>query len=382
MPRRACILAPPVRRAPSRALAAVRGPLRGLRTRSNLYSAGPAVLGLLVSVALLSLSPTAQAERRIVEGIPLADPAETGESGLAARLFFSANLMGSFEPCECADLPLGGIAQAAAQVDSARVDGPPVFWVDAGNRLFRYDMAMTGTEEAERRARAILLVDSGSVGGLDALGVGRLDLGAGIDYLRLLQRRASFPFLSANLRDDRGELLFQASVLLERDGQKIGVTSVLPEGTSGLGYSADNPFAAAKREVGKLRGRGADLVVVLSNLGTKQGAKLARASKPDVILSSQSRKLTPEPEVWGKTIGGEPSSRGRYLGDLRIYEKSARRGDRLVLTTVPVRREGPQHPRVRALVESTLARLADPVLGVPPIPIRSFEEKAFRERGD
>lgn len=382
MPRRAYILAPPVRTSRSRVLAGTTGSLRGGAARSGVRSAAPALFGLILSLALLSLPPAAHAERRIVEGTPLADPAETGESGLAARLFFSANLMGSFEPCECADLPLGGIAQAAAQVDSARVDGPPVFWLDAGNRLFRYDMAMTGTEEAERRARAILLVDAGSVGGLDALGVGRLDLGAGIDYLQLLQRRASFPFLSANLRDDRGELLFRASVLVERDGQKIGVTSVLPEGTSGLGYSADSPLAAAKREVVRLRGLGADLVVVLSNLGTKQGAKLARASKADVILSSQSRKLTPEPEVWGKTIGGEPSSRGRYLGDLRIYNKPARRGDRLVLTTVPVRREGPQHPRVRALVESTLARLADPVLGVPPIPIRSFEEKTFRERGE
>jgi 5'-nucleotidase len=336
-----------------------------------------ALTSLVLLPALLHAAPGGT---RVVPGIPLADPAPSGERGLQGRIFFSANLMGHFEACECPDLPLGGAAQAAALVDSARVDGPPVFWLDAGDRLFRFDMAMTGTDEAERKARALLLIDVGSVSGLDALGIGRLDLGAGLDYLLRLQPRAAFPFLSANLTDDSGELIFRPSVLLERDGRSVGVTAVLPGDVSGLGYLSTDPYKAARSEVAALRARGAELVVVLSNLGMKADAKLARLSKADLVLSSHSRELTPEGRQLGKAVGGEPASRGRYLGDARWYSEPAKRGDALVVTTRPVLRSGPEHPRVRMLVESTLARLADPVLGVPPIPIESFNDKAFRER--
>ena len=100
----------------------------------------------------------------------------------------------------------------------------------------------------------------------------------------------------------------------------------------------------------------------------------------DVLVRQQRGDGTPGGRQIGKAVGGEPASRGRYLGDARWYSEPAKRGDALVVTTRPVLRSGPEHPRVRMLVESTLARLADPVLGVPPIPIESFNDKAFRER--
>jgi len=339
------------------------------------------LLPALASFFLLSAPlQAAPGGLRVVPGTPVADPAPSGAQGLQGRIFFSANLMGHFEACDCPDLPLGGAAQAAALVDSARVDGPPVFWLDAGDRLFRFDMAMTGTDEAKRKTRAVLLIDAGSVGGLDALGIGRLDLGAGLNYLRRLQPRAAFPFLSANLTDDEGALIFDSSLLLEREGRSIGVTAVLPGDVSGQGYSSADPYKSARKEVAALRARGAELVIVLSNLGIEADAKLARISKADLVLSSHSRELTPQGRQLGKAVAGEPASRGRYLGDVRWYSQAAKRGDGLVVTTRPVLRDGPEHPKVRALVDSTLERLADPVLGVPPVRFKSFDDEAFRGR--
>jgi len=337
-------------------------------------------LVLLLLLPLLAQTTPVQAASRIVEGIPLADPTPSGERDLQGRIFFSANLMGEFEPCQCPDTPLGGAAQAAALVDSARVDGPPVFWLDAGDRLFRFDMAMTGTDEAERKARALLLVDAGSVSGLDALGIGRLDLGAGLDYLRRLEQRAGFAFLSANLLDEDGSLVFRPSMLLARGGRTLGVTSVLPQGVTGLGYESADPYKAAKQQVASLRAQGAERVIILSNLGMKDDAKLARVSKADLVLSSHSRELTPAGRSLGRAIAGEPATRGRYLGDVRWYAEAPKRSNGLLVTTIPVHTAGPQHPKVMKLVESTLQRLADPVLGVPPIPIESFDDERFRER--
>ena len=222
--------------------------------------------------------------------------------------------------------------------------------------------------------------DVGSVSGLDAMGVGRLDLGTGLEYLQRLATRASFPFLSANLVGEDGEALFAPSILLERGGLTIGVTSVLPADLSGRGYQSIDPYRAARTQGRELRESGAELVIVLSNLGMKKDKKLANRSRADLILSSHSRELTPEGLTLGPSLAGEPGSRGRYLGEARWYQEGAGRRLPLVVTTVPVRTEAPQHPRVRSLVESMLARLADPVLGVPPIPIEDFDDPEFRNR--
>ncbi len=335
-----------------------------------------ALLLLFVVVAV----PVDAGANRVTDGLPLADPAPTGESGLIARVLFSSNVLGEFEPCSCPDIPLGGVGQLVAQVEAARATGVPAFWLDSGNRLFRLDMAMTGTEEAERRLRAILLVDAGSVGGLDAMGVGRLDLGGGLDYLRALAKRAAFPMLSANLFDADGELIFEPSVLLQRGDLVVGVTSVLPADMHPAGSSTSDPYGAAKREVRALRKQGADLVVVLSNLGMEADAKLGRVSKADLVLGSQSRELTVEGVRAGKAVIGQAGARGRYLGDARWYSEGDGRGPHLVVTTAPVHSTGVVHPAVGALVGSTLERLADPVLGVPPMEFDSWDDPEFRER--
>ena len=336
---------------------------------------------LLTIVALLLLVPrVAGAADRVEQGIPVADPSPEGHQGLQARILFTSNHLGEFEPCACPDLPLGGIAQEAQLVRHIREGEPPAFWFDAGDRLFRINMAMTGTEEAERRLKAILLVDAGSVAGLDAFGIGRLDLGGGLDYLRALNRRADFPMISANLVDAEGAPVFSTSALVTRGDRVVGVTSVLPGEMSGDGYTTTDPLKAARAQVDDLRERGAELVVVLSNLGMDQDRRLARASKADLVLGSHSRELTLEGVTVGRTTIGQAGSRGRYVGDARWYEGGPGRGPHLLVTAAPVVASGPRHGAVQRLVEQVLERLADPVLGVPPREYESWEDPDFRRR--
>lgn len=336
---------------------------------------------LLTILPVLLLVPLlAGAEDRVEEGTPLADPSAEGHSGLQARILFTSNQLGEFEPCACPDLPLGGVAQAAQQVRHAREGEPPAFWFDAGDRLFRLDMAMTDTEEAERKLRAILLVDAGSVAGLDALGVGRLDLGAGLGYLQALARRADFPLLSANLVDAQGENIFETSALVKRGDRVVGVTSVLPGEMSGLGFTTTDPLKAARAQVDDLRQRGAELVVVLSNLGMRDDRKLAKVSRADLVLGSHSRELTLEGVSVGRAVIGQAGSRGRYLGDARWYADGPGRGPHIQLTAAPVKASAPRHGAVQRLVETTIERLADPVLGVPPIEYESWDDPDFRRR--
>jgi 2',3'-cyclic-nucleotide 2'-phosphodiesterase (5'-nucleotidase family) len=324
---------------------------------------------LICAVPTLFSAPSfAIAGQRVEAGLPLADPTPGGAEDLLARVLFTSNQRGEFEPCTCPEVPLGGISQAVAQIDSVRADGKPVFWLDSGDRFFRIDMALLSTDEAERRLRAMLLVDSANLGGMDAMGVGRLDLGAGLDYLQKLAKRASFPILSANLVDADGKLLFRPSVMLERGGLRVGVTSVLPDDVLGDRFRALPARRAVRQQVKELRAAGAMLVVVLSNLGDEADRRLARSSGADVILGSRTRRLTPRGERVAKAVIGEAGARGRYLGDLRWYGKGKGKGPHLVLTTQPVHSSGARSLAVDALVEEVLRRLADPVLGVPPIP--------------
>ncbi len=332
---------------------------------------------ILLLLTLLLTVP-AHAERRVVDGIPLADPAPTGQSGLQARIFGTSNLLGEFEPCACPSMPLGGLAQNAAVVQASRDAGVPTFWFDAGDRLFKLDMAMTGVQEAQRRLQAILLVDAGTVAGLDAAGVGRLDLGSGLGYLRLLATRARFPVLSANLRDEEGQLLFAASTLVTRGDRVIGVTSVLPGTVEGRGFVASDPYAAAKEQAEALRSQGAEFVVVLSNLGGKADRKLAKVSGADLVISSRDRAILDEGKKAGRAWLAEAGSRGRYLADARWYADGRGKGPHLVVTTTAVASDGPQHPQVADLVERTLVRLADPLLGLPGIPLEQADDPSWK----
>jgi len=334
-----------------------------------------------LSLLILLGATVAMAENRVEEGLPLADPAASGESDLQARILFTSNTLGEFEPCACPDIPLGGLSQLVAMVEDLRGGDVPAFWFDAGDRLFKLDMAMNDVEEAARRLQAILLVDAASVGGLDASGVGRLDLGAGASYLRALARRAAYPIVSANLVDDEGAPMFPRSLLLERDGRTVGVTSVLPGDLDGDGYATTDPKKAARAEVDALRAQGAELVVVLSNLGMDDDRGLAKASRADLVLGSHSRELTNlEPISAGRASLGQAGARGRYLGDARWYADGPGRGAHVVVTTAPVLSRGRSHPKVDQLVSDTLERLGDPVLGLPPLTFESWDDPEFRRR--
>ena len=333
---------------------------------------GPALSCRIVRTALLPLIALSllvlPGANRIVEGVPFADPSPDGRSGLRARIVFTSNQLGEFEPCECKDLPLGGLAQTAGLVQDVREEtDAPVFFFDAGDRLFRFDIAAISQEEAARRLKAMLMVDAGNIGGLDAGGIGGLELGAGLDYLRKLDQRARYPLLSANLTDHEGALLFPASTLVQRGDLTLGVTSVLPGGLWTDDYETGDPLKAAKAEVKALRSAGADLVVVLSNLGLDHDKALARASRADLILGSRSREILPAGVAVGRTVISHAGSRGRYMGEVRWFADGPGKGPHLQATTVPVLAGGRAHAGVAELVQRVLLRLADPRLGVEPI---------------
>lgn len=303
---------------------------------------------------------------KAITPIPFTEPGPRGERQIRARLFATTSLRGEWEACACEAKPLGGLSQLMAVVAESRRSPVPTFFVDAGNRLFALDMALPEAEEAKRRLGAMLLVDAANIVGLDAAGVGPLDLAMGLDYLQRLDQRQVAPFVAANLYGADGAQIFPASLVVERGGVRVGFTAVLPDGLEGKGYRSQGAKSAATRAVRDLRAQGVDRVVVLSTLGEQADRALARATGADVVVGAGSRRVLDHGERAARTHIAEAGSRGRYLVDVRWYEQG-RESRPTVTTVLPVPADGAKHPIVEALVQDTRHRLSDPFLGTAPV---------------
>ena len=62
--------------------------------------------------------------------------------------------------------------------------------------------------------------------GYEATAIGEVDLYLGLENLRALEEKASFPFLSANLSDSEGNLLFTSHAIFKKGALTIGVVGL------------------------------------------------------------------------------------------------------------------------------------------------------------
>ncbi len=155
--------------------------------------------------------------------------------------------------------------------------------------------------------------------------LGPTDLLLGPERLRELMARSGFPWLSSNLVDGRGGTFAGRTAVLEVQGVKVGFFGLLsPEAPlAGFGrpgeYAILEPRRTAVELVGRLRGEGCRLVVLLSGLGLSEDMKLARDTDGiDVIFSGLTRTLTLKPDKVGDTVIVQAGSKGMYIGDLSL----------------------------------------------------------------
>src|SRR6202007_681263 len=91
--------------------------------------------------------------------------------------------------------------------------------------------------------------------GADAVEPGETDFALGVDAFRGLAAKAKFTFVSANLRlRSSGKLLLDDSVIVKRQGKKIGIFGIFGSGLELPGeLTVSDPVDTAKKMVEKLR---------------------------------------------------------------------------------------------------------------------------------
>jgi hypothetical protein len=217
-------------------------------------------------------------------------------------LFFTAELRGEIEPCGCNSDPLGDLARIAALLEDTR-KARPVAWFDGGSTLYS-EAPLSASKQAQERLKSDLLVDRLPKMGLTGAGLGPLDLADGKDKVRLAR-------FASNVHAEDGVPLELARVV-DVGGVKVGVVGVTaPAALAPLGLGVDDPAKIAAPLVKKLRGDGAQVVVLIAHMSRAEARKLARAAPgADFVLAGAE---APDPDARKAHRAIEPLEGGGWL---------------------------------------------------------------------
>lgn len=212
---------------------------------------------------------------------------------LNLTILYTNNIEGELDPCTCVIDSAGGAARRSSAVNQLRLQNPNLFLVDAGDSLF-------GTPESNAN-RGIVSVKAMTMTGYDAAALGDQDFAFGLDVLQSVIDQAEFPFLAANVvYKDTGLPFAQESIIIERNGFRVaflGLTSGdLAEILNADPVMSDllevrDPIKTARVKLPLLREQ-ADMVVILSHLGSKLDQKLAKSvSGIAAVIGGHSREV-------------------------------------------------------------------------------------------
>ena len=231
----------------------------------------------------------------------------------AARLVVvgTADLKGKTSPCGC-HVPKGGFARMAAFLDSTRAAGATVLVLDAGGSFPEVDGR---TDLAD-----FMMQSLGRLVHADAVGVAPRDLRYGVAFLRDQARRHGVPVTCANLVE-RGTTttVFPAALMIERDGVRVGVFALLGDRFD-LGPARDSltvldPENSAVGAVASLKARGAQVIVMLTQLGRVGGEDIATAvTGIDAVVLGHDIPVLEQGRRVGGAIASYAGDQGQQLG--------------------------------------------------------------------
>jgi 2',3'-cyclic-nucleotide 2'-phosphodiesterase (5'-nucleotidase family) len=205
-----------------------------------------------------------------------------------------------------------------------------ILLLDAGDLLFKKFTGFVPENEVPALTqKAQLIIDSFNLMGTDAIGIGDDDLTFGKEFLLEVSKKASFPFLSSNVIDERSEKpLFHPYLIKEVNGLRIGIFSLLsPEVFLGQrdprlkGLTLRPPVDVAQSMVKELQPK-TDLIILLSHLGYPKDMEIVQAvSGIHLIVGSHTGMNLTYPPVVKNTVILQSGSKGMYGArfDLTLY---------------------------------------------------------------
>jgi hypothetical protein len=250
--------------------------------------------------------------------------------------------------------------------------------------------------QSEKDQTSFLCKETAALG-YKVFGVGEMDLNYGLDYLRETEKTYGFLFVNANVRQTAGgPLLFPPYTVIEQEGLRIGVISVLSPAMKITSMSAtpdqfvvDSPRDALDKYLPELRKK-SDVVVLLAHLSSTEtrellvgmGDKDGNNPLIDICVEGQDIRQYRRLNKIGSVALLAANNQGKYVGqlDMTVDKKShqIQFGEEPV-TIYELDEKSPETTAVRDRVTSFEAEAAKKAKEIPPDthsrPLGSTSEK-------
>jgi 5'-nucleotidase/UDP-sugar diphosphatase len=215
---------------------------------------------------------------------------------------------------------VGGLGRLAGAIREIRKDHPDnVLLLDAGDLLG--DTMIADLTKGEVMITALNFLQ------YDAMAIGNHEPDFTADILKQRIAQAKFPAVAANLFTRKDGTLFTKPYFIKKiGGIAVGVLGVAYPNTAKTTATKNvtdlefqEPIAAVKQNLPKMRDEGAELILVLSHLGLGGDKHLARSiAGIDVIVGGHSHNRMDEAEKVGSTLIVQAGAHGSDLGRLDL----------------------------------------------------------------
>ena len=207
-------------------------------------------------------------------------------------------------------------------INEIRGGYPNVIVVDAGNFLFS-GIRLSSTSEEEDKVAADYVALGMTKIGYDIANVGPNDLAGGLDFLKEIEEKSTFTFISSNiLYSSDFSFVFEPYIVKEVGGVKVGFLGVMGGGVSGA-HDIDTfvimgPIGSGKKSVEKLTGN-CDLIVALFAGDRKDALEFARGVPGiDLIITTGIPHPIPVPQQEGDVVLISGDKKGKRVGRITI----------------------------------------------------------------
>lgn len=280
----------------------------------------------------------------LVGGAVLSWAAAAGSPAKRLTLVYNVNNGGYVDVCGCEhkQVKQGSLTRRASFLKQLRGTGRALLLLDGGSALFPIEERVKDEELDRRMRQAELIVEAYNRMGYHAMAVGPFDLAAGLENLKVLEKKARFALLSANLVDAAtSKPVFRPHATFDVGGARVGVIGLTQASMGSYffekvarGARVLDPVQAARESLEALRGQ-ADLVVALAHLSEEEARALATALPEievlvDPCIQMRSHRTWIREEDWvtylGATLRLRSDGQGARIGvvDVEISERRAK----------------------------------------------------------
>lgn len=257
-----------------------------------------------------------------------AEPASsTAPAALLARphvtLVALTDWQATLKPCGCTvELQKGGIERIARWLGDLRRDDDSVLVVHAGSLLHDDEPAATPAAQAQLALRRQVFGEALAELKPAAVALSSWDLASGPTEVTQAYSTAAWPVLA--LAPVPGVARAETSKLVRtKSGVAVGLLSVDPAATTDEATRA----RLVQAEVEKLKQQGAQVLVVLSNLGLRSSRRLARAvpSLDAVVVGHLDERAEPQRDLdrEGNTLIVHAARHGAWFATLTLVADPA-----------------------------------------------------------